>query len=168
MIKTSLNYGEEAETSQLSMAMFYMVKPGKMNVPTLGLKTMLPNIGLNGRYHFTKESHIVDMMGPIHSDIFFKDQVLLISVIFSIKLNQGKNSFCLISSAAPPSFKVVIKEAILFIRRVKLASSIILDHAAAPKYSSATYHIHRIDCKVLSVPWGFSSLTLTTLGRIPK
>ena len=108
------------------------------------------------------------MMGPIHSDIFFQDQVLLISVIFSIKLNQGKNSFCLISSAAPPSFKVVIKEAILFIRRVKLASSIILDHAAAPKYSSVKYQIHRIDCKVWSVPWGFSSFTLTTLGLIPK
>ena len=88
------------------------------------------------------------MMGPIHSDIFFQDQVMLISVIFSIKRNQAKNSFCLISSAAPPSFKVVIKEAILFIRRVKLASSIILDHAAAPKYSSVKYHIHRIDCKV--------------------
>ena len=108
------------------------------------------------------------MMGPIHSYIFFQDQVMLISVILSIKLNQAKNSFCLISSAASPTFKVVIKEAILFIRRVKLASSIILDHAAAPKYSSAKYHIHRIDCKVLSVPWGFSSLILTTLGRIPK
>ena len=44
MIKTSLNYGE-AKTSQLSMAMFYMVKPGKMNVPTLGLKTMLQTWG---------------------------------------------------------------------------------------------------------------------------
>ena len=72
------------------------------------------------------------MMGPIHSYIFFQDQVMLISVILSIKLNQAKNSFCLISSAASPTFKVVIKEAILFIRRVKLASSIILDHAAAP------------------------------------
>ena len=45
MIKTSLNYGEEAKTSQLSMAMFYMVKSGKMNVPTLGLKTMLQTWG---------------------------------------------------------------------------------------------------------------------------
>ena len=45
MIETSLNYGEDAKTSQLSMAMFYMVKPGKMNVPTLGLKTMLQTWG---------------------------------------------------------------------------------------------------------------------------
>ena len=35
MIKLSLNYGEEAKTSQLSMAMFYIVKPGKINVPIL-------------------------------------------------------------------------------------------------------------------------------------
>ena len=52
---------------------------------------------LKVRYHFTKESHIVDMMGPIHSDIFFQDQEMLISVILSIKRNQAKNSLCLIS-----------------------------------------------------------------------
>ena len=45
MIETSLNYGEEAKTSQLAMAMFYIVKPGKMNVPTLWLKTMLKTWG---------------------------------------------------------------------------------------------------------------------------
>ena len=32
MIETLLNYGEEAKTSQLSMAMFYKDTPGKMDV----------------------------------------------------------------------------------------------------------------------------------------
>ena len=77
------------------------------------------------RYDFNKGSYIADMMGLIHSDIFFKDRLMLKGVNLRIKLNRAKNSFCLISSPASPTFKV-ITEATLFVRRVKLASSILL------------------------------------------
>ena len=65
---------------------------------------------------------------------------------------------------------MVITEAILFVRRVKLASCIILGHSAALKHSSAKYPIHRTDCKVLSIPRGFSSFNPDNifLGNIPK
>ena len=86
---------------------------------------------------FTKESHSVDMMGPIHSDIFFQDRLMLNGVNLRIKLNRAKNVFCLVSSVAGAIFKVVITEAILFVRRVKFASSIIRGHAAGLKHSSA-------------------------------
>ena len=76
MIETLLNYGKEAKTSQLSLAMFYIVKPGKMNVTNPVAKDGVANMGLNVRYDFTKESHIVDTMGPIHSDMFFKDRLI--------------------------------------------------------------------------------------------
>ena len=74
------------------------------------------------------------------------------------------------SSAAAANFKVVVTEAILFVRRVKVASSIILGHAAGLKHSSAKYPIRRIDCKVLSIPRGFSSFNPGNifLGQIPK
>ena len=73
------------------------------------------------------------------------------------------------SSAAAPTFKVIITEAILFVRRVKLASSIILGHAAVLKHW-AKYPVRRIDCKVLSIPRGFSSFHPDNifLGHIPK
>ena len=53
---------------------------------------------------------------------------------------------------------------------MKVASSIILGHAAGIKHSSAKYPIHRIDCKVLSFPRGFSSFNPDNifLGQIPK
>ena len=104
------------------------------------------NLELKPRYEFTKKSHTVDMTGPIHSDTFFQDQLMLNGVNLRIKLNQAKNVFCLVSSAGAANFKVVITEAILFVRRVKVSSSIILDHAAAPKHSSAKYPIRRMDC----------------------
>ena len=53
---------------------------------------------------------------------------------------------------------------------VKVSSPIILGHLAAPKHSSAKYPIRRIDCKLLSVPRGFSSFNPDNsfLGYIPK
>ena len=62
---------------------------------------------------------------------------------------------------------MVITEAILY---VKVASSISLGHAAALKETSAKYPIRRVDCKVLSIPRGFSSFRPDSLflGHIPK
>ena len=56
---------------------------------------------------------------------------MLNGVNLRIKLNRAKNVCCPVSSAAGVNFKVAITEAILFVRTVKVASSIILGHAAA-------------------------------------
>ena len=71
MIETLFNYGGEAKSSQLSMAMFYKDTPGKMDVVDPVADDADANMGLKARYTFTNESKTVDMMGPIHSDIFF-------------------------------------------------------------------------------------------------
>ena len=65
---------------------------------------------------------------------------------------------------------MVITEAILYVRKVKVASSVSLGHAAALKQTTAKYPIRRVDCKVLSIPRGFSSFTPDNLflGHIPK
>ena len=51
-----------------------------------------------------------------------------------------------------------------------MASSIALGHAAALKQATAKYPIRRVDCKVLSIPTGFSTFTPDKLflGHIPK
>ena len=59
------------------MAMFCKDTPGKMDVANHVAEDDSANKGLKVRYDFTKESHIVDMMGPIHSDIFFQDRLIL-------------------------------------------------------------------------------------------
>ena len=92
---------------------------------------------LKARYTFTKESKTMDMMGTIHSDIFFQDRFILNGVNLRLKLNRAKNYFCLVSSAAAPNFKVVITGAILYVRKVKVTSSISLGHAAALKQTFA-------------------------------
>ena len=77
MIETLLNYGEDSKTSQLSMAMSYKDTPEKMDVVNPKANDADANMGLKARYAFTKESNTMDMMGPIHSDIFFQDRLIL-------------------------------------------------------------------------------------------
>ena len=77
LIETLLKYGKDAKSSQLSMAVFYKDTPGNMDVVNPVAKDADANMGLKARYTFTKESNTVDMMGHIHSDIFFKDRLIL-------------------------------------------------------------------------------------------
>ena len=50
MIESLLNYGEEAKTSQLSMAMFYKDTAGKMNAVNPLAVDDEANLGLKARY----------------------------------------------------------------------------------------------------------------------
>ena len=77
MIETLLNYGEDAKSSQLTMAIFYKDTPGKMDAVNPVAEDAGANMGLKARYAFTKQSRMVDMIGPIHSDIFFQDRLIL-------------------------------------------------------------------------------------------
>ena len=170
MLETLLSYGKEAKTSQLSMSLFYKDTPGKMDAINPVSEYAEAKLGLKAPYAFTKNSNTVDMMGPIHSDLFFQERLLLNGVNLRIRLNRTKNDFCLVSSAVNPQFKVIITQAILYVRKVKVAPTISLGHGAALRQATAKYPIRRIECKVLSIPRGFPTFTPDSifLGQIPK
>ena len=88
MIEMLLNYGEDAKSSQLSIALFYKDTPGKMDAVNPVADDDDANQGLKARYTFTKNSNTMDMMGPIHSDIFFQDRLILNGVNLTLKLNR--------------------------------------------------------------------------------
>jgi len=85
--------------------MFYKDTPRKMDAVNPVADDADANLGLKARYAFTKNSNTVDMMGPIHSDLFFQDRLLLSGVNLRLKLNRAKNSFCLVSSAVNPQLR---------------------------------------------------------------
>ena len=152
------------------MAMFYKDTPGKMDAVNPVADDADANTGLKVRYALTKQSGTLDMIDPTHSDIFFQDRLILNGVNLKLKLNRAKNSFCLVSSAGGANHKVVITEDFLYARKVQVAPSIALGHAGALKQVTAKYPIRRVDCKVISIPGGFSSFTPDNLfpGSYPK
>ena len=89
------------------------------------------NYGLQKRAAFRDRGATVDMIGGIHSDIFFQDRCMLNEVNVKVRLVKNKDSFCLISGEANHSYKVKLISAVLLVRKVQLSPSVFLAHAKA-------------------------------------
>jgi len=76
MLETLLSYGQDAKSSQLTSVFYYKDTRGNMNSIDI---TNADNVngGLATRRRFTQQSPVIDMMGCIHTDIFFQDRYLL-------------------------------------------------------------------------------------------
>ncbi|KAJ8025636.1 hypothetical protein HOLleu_33248 [Holothuria leucospilota] len=170
MMETLLSYGSDAKHSQLTSALFYKDTAGRIAQSDPTAAGDAANHGLQKRYAFTKGSKTVDMLGPIHSDIFFQDKYLLNGVDMKLKLIRSKDTFCLMSGDADVEYKVVVKEAALFVRKVKLNPGVTLAHARALEKATAKYPIRRVVTKVFSVPTGNMSFVQDHifLGQLPK
>ena len=168
LISTLLTYGSDAKRSQLTAEMFYKDTAGKMDV--VDPSATSPNQGLKTRYSFIKESATVELIGPLHVDLFYQDRLLLNGVSIRVRLNRSKNSFSLLSGIDGASYKVTLSHASLFVRKVKLYSDTFLAHAAALEHAPALYPMRRIECKALSIPQGNMSFSPDDvfLGQIPK
>jgi len=73
MLETLLSYGEDAKKSQLTSAMYYKDTAGEMN--NVNFEGPHLNVGFAKRGTLTELSKVVDMMGRIHADMFFQENI---------------------------------------------------------------------------------------------
>ena len=165
MIETLLSYGGDAKESQLTSELFYKDTAGKMDA--VDFQEAVRNSGLYKRSRFTNLSAEVDMMGRLHSDIFFQERYILNEVATKIKLVRSKKEFVLMSAA---NFLVKIVSAVMYVRKVKLSPSVFLAHAKALERANAKYPIRRVICKSFTVPAGFLDVSQEKLfsGQMPS
>jgi hypothetical protein len=170
LIEDLLSYGPAAKKSQLTSALFYKDEAGKMDKPNPLLATVADqkNSGLAKRTEFISESKEVDLVGRIHSDIFFQQRYLLNEINTKIKLTRSKDSFCLMADGNSV-FKVKITAAEMRIRKVKISPSVYLAHAKTLENGLAKYPIKRVICKTFTVPTGYLDFIQEKLfsGQLP-
>ena len=120
------------------------------------------------RCQFTNESRVVDMIGGIHSDLFFQDKYLLNDVGIRIRLSRNKDTFCLMSDAAA-TFKVKILDCKLHVRKVKISPSVFIAHKKSLGKRKRKYPIRRAVCKTYTIPTGNLDHTQENLftGQLP-
>ena len=168
MIETLLSYGRDAKRSQLTSSLYAKDTAGKMDHvnPTAGEDQT--NVGLKTRRERIKGGRTVDMIGPVHGDIFFQDKHLLNGVDVKLKFIRSSDAFCLMAPNGS-DFKVKIVDASVFIRKVKVSSAVMLGHVKALEKGTAKYPLRRVICKMVSVPRGNLSLTQdhVFLGQLP-
>lgn len=150
-IETLLNYGEDAKKSFLTCQCFY--KDNNLSVVD-PLQEKDGNKGLKKRYDLTCKSQTLEMIGPLHCDIFQQNRLMLNLVDLKIKLIRSKPEFCLVSSKAGADYKVVLEHASLFIRKVQVSPGVSLGHAKALEKSTAKFPVDRVICKTYAVSKG--------------
>ena len=169
-LETLLNYGPSAKDSQLTAALYYKDTAGKMDIADPTTAGAAGNAGLRARYVFSKTSGTVEMTGPIFSDIFMSERLLLSYVDLKVILNRSSDEFCLMASEDDVDYRVKLTDAYLKIRKVKVNPSISVAHEIALKKGPAIYPIRRVECKSFIVPAGNPSLRKDNLfnGMVPK
>jgi hypothetical protein len=168
-IETLLSYGTDAKSSQLTSALFYKEEAGKMDKPNpLAANAADRNSGLVKRQTFAAGSREIDMMGRIHTDVFFQDRYMLNEVTTRIKLVRNNDAFCLMATGGQ-QFKIVVTAASLLIRKVKISPSVFLAHAKTLENGTAKYPIRRVICKSFTIPAGYLDISHEKLfsGQLP-
>ena len=182
-LETLLNYDVSAKESQLSSAMYYKDTAGKMEeagslptsktiknvtavtsggngatatLTTENVSISVPGTGNQGfakRHKFIENSKKFTLSGPIFTDVFMSDRLLINMLDLKVVLNRSYNEFCLIdknSSSKNP--KVELTEVVLKIRKVKVDQAIRDSTEVLLKQRPAIYPIRRVVCKALTIP----------------
>ena len=202
-IETLLNYDVSAKNSQLSSALYFKDTPGHMDeqgalptskeityvkgnypggssAPTDNQKETVsipvPGTGNQGfakRHEFTKDSKEFVLSGPIFSDVFMGDRLLLNMMDLKIVLNRTPNAFCLMDKNTTANLmnpKVELIDIVLKIRKVKVDQSVSDATELILKQTPVLYPIRRVECKALTIPSGLSTIRKDNIfsGIIPK
>ena len=180
-IETLLNYDVSAKQSQFSSALYYKDTAGQMDetgalpaTKTLNYRTAQGTVGASGerdssetlyvpesgnqgfakRHQFIKGGNRFVLSGPIFSDIFMTDRLLLNMMDLKVVLNRSSDAFSLFEKGNSPPIepKVQLTDVVLKVRKVKVDQSVSDGVERMLKQTPALYPIRRVECKILTIP----------------
>ena len=193
-IETLLNYDVSAKKSQLSSALYFKDTAGEMDevgaLPSSETITYnkgggtsatdktvsipVPGTGNQGfanRHKFIENGNQFVLSGPIFSDVFMSDRLLLNMLNLKVVLNRSPNTFCLMDkNETLINPKVKLTDVVLRIRKVKVDQAINDATETMLKQTPALYPIRRVECKVLTIPNSLPGVRQDNIfsGVIPK
>ena len=197
-IETLLNYDVSAKKSQLSSALYFKDTAGQMDeigalpqtkkvnikpvdsggnegaAETVSITTKgTGNQGFANRHKFIENGNQFVLSGPIFSDVFMSDRLLLNMLNLKVVLNRSPNTFCLMDKNGQDSMinpKVKLTDVVLRIRKVKVDQAINDATETMLKQTPALYPIRCVECKVLTIPNSLPGVRQDNIfsGIIPK
>ena len=192
-IETLLNYDVSAKQSQFSSALYYKDTAGEMDsngsLPSsetlnyknvsdqnVSVKLYKPGTGNQGfaqRHKFITNGNQFVLSGPIFSDIFMTDRLLLNMMDLKVVLNRSTDSFSLMeigNKSDPIEPKVHLTDVVLKIRKVKVDQAVSDGVERMLKQTPALYPIRRVECKILTIPEQLPNIRQDNIfsGIIPK
>ena len=166
-IETLLSHGAESKDTWLTNEMSY-VDTGHPEIvdPTDDDVTD----GMKARYKRIEKGKSLEMIGRPHCDLFHQDKYLLNGVNMTVKFIRASKEFSLLGPDVS-AFKIVIEEAKLLIRRVKINPALALEHATTlEKNIPAKYPLRRGVVTSFTIPAGSKTFVKENLitGQLPR
>ena len=197
-IETLLNYDVSAKESQFSSALYYKDTATKMeetgtlewssqivnyrtaaatlnDTTNASVKVYAPPTGNQGfakRQKFIQNGIQFVLSGPIFSDIFMTDRLLLNMLDLKVVLNRSTDSFSLMEIGNKPAIepRIHLTDVVLKVRKVKVDQSVSDGVERMLKQTPALYPIRRVECKILTIPQNLPNTRQDNIfsGIIPK
>ncbi len=162
-LETELNYGEAAKTTQLTAGLYAKDKPAD-RVDTA------ENTGWGWRRNWFNESRVVEVMAPIHCELFQSDKLLLDNTELYMELHRNSDAFALMSFADGINYKLEVQDMIWYVRKVEILKSVQMGLETALVRNPAKYPVRRIQVTKLHIAPGRRAAPANTLftGQIPR
>ena len=128
------------------------------------------NQGFAKRHTFIENSKKFTLSGPIFTDVFMSDRLLINMLDLKVVLNRSYNEFCLMDKNSTTKYpKVELTDVVLKIRKVKVDQAIRDSTEILLKQTPAIYPVRRVVCKALSIAPGLPNVRLDNIfsGLVP-
>ncbi|CAG2234830.1 unnamed protein product [Mytilus edulis] len=161
MMKTLLQYGQDAKSTQLSSSLYLKDRYGHMD-------EISTNTGLYERRKFISNSKTLEMEGPIFSDIFEMDRYLLNMLSLKLKLYRNDPSFCLMSGEIDTNYHISLEDVVIKLCKIRPNPAIIVAHSEALKTTNAKYPFTKTMMKNFTIMQGSTSLIVENVFQDVK
>lgn len=160
--ETELNHGYDAKHSHLQSA-FYYHESGP-NIDTSN------NESFKQRADIFKDERIVELIAPLHIDLFLQDRFLLNYTDIRLELYRNSNEFLLQCFQDVTSLELHVLQVKLYLRKVEVLDSVNLALETTLANYAAKYPIRRVSMTNLHVSNPARSTPLHTLfsGQLPR
>ena len=128
------------------------------------------NQGFAKRHTFIENSKKFTLSGPIFTDVFMSDRLLINMLDLKVVLNRSYNEFCLMDkNSTSKNPRVELTDVVLKIRKVKVDQAIRDSTEILLKQTPAIYPVRRVVCKALSIAPGLPNVRLDNIfsGLVP-
>lgn len=159
--ETELNFGKDAKETQLQASMYY---------PDTS-KELKNNKGLSTRFEIFRNSAWVELIAPIHADMFMQERYLINQCDLRIEMYRNSDAFCLLDvNGNQSNYKLKVRQMSLFMKKVEVTESINMAIESMLQNTTVKYPIRRTHLTSLHVTENRRSTPLNALfsGNVPR
>lgn len=161
-LESELNFSKQAKEEYLAGALY--------RKDSYLLANNVNNEGYKNRGKLFIGSSIVEMMSPVHCDLFASDRLMVSNVQVQLELTRNSDKFVLLSFGENPDFKLKIIDMTWYVKKMQLAPSLHLALETSLMKQPAKYPIRRVVVTKLQITGGRSSSPSVSIfdGQLPR